>query len=88
MSRKFFVMIWFEATQSDQPEMTWMSSLTASPCGSKSLPLLYVKPASVSSFFAPFGFYAAICLASFFTPGSVTQDGKSPLRPIASVGGA
>ena len=29
MSRRFFVMIWFEATQSDQPEITWMSSLTA-----------------------------------------------------------
>ena len=34
MSRRFRVMIWFEATQSDQPAMTWMSSLTASPCGS------------------------------------------------------
>ena len=31
MSRRFFVMIWLEATQSDQPEMTWMSSLTGTP---------------------------------------------------------
>ena len=33
-------MIWFDATQSDQPEMTWMSSLTWLPFGSmRSLPL-------------------------------------------------
>ncbi|MFZ1878873.1 MAG: hypothetical protein WAU41_01790 [Gaiellaceae bacterium] len=31
---RFFVMIWFEATQSDQPEITWMSSETALPFGS------------------------------------------------------
>ena len=40
MSRRFFVMIWFDATQSDQPEITWMSSLTGLPFGSSSeLPL-------------------------------------------------
>src|SRR5204862_4126566 len=88
MSRRLLVMIWFDATQSDQPEMTWMSSLTASPFGSISLPLLYVKPASVSVFLAAAGLYVAICLASFFTDGSVTQVGKSQLRPSASVAGA
>ena len=37
---RFFVMIWSEATQSDQPEITWMSRLTALPFGSISwLPL-------------------------------------------------
>src|SRR5690242_3451047 len=40
MSRRFFVMIWFDATQSDQPEITWMSRLTGFPFGSISvLPL-------------------------------------------------
>ena len=34
MSFRFFVMIWSEATQSDQPEMTWTSNLTRSPFGS------------------------------------------------------
>ena len=48
-------MIWFEATQSDQPEMTWMSSFTGSPFGSSSVFPLYVKPASVSVFFAAAG---------------------------------
>ena len=38
-------MIWFDATQSDQPEMTWMSSLTGLPFGSMSVLPLYVKPA-------------------------------------------
>src|SRR5439155_13542137 len=88
MSRRLRVMIWFDATQSDQPEITWMSSFTASPCGSISLPLLYVKPASVSAFFAAAGLDVAIRVASFFTAGSVTQLGKRPFRPIASVGGA
>src|SRR3954453_4754444 len=37
---RFFVMIWFEATQSDQPEMTWMSSLTRLPFGSMRSPPL------------------------------------------------
>src|SRR3954463_116803 len=55
MSLRFFVMIWFDATQSDQPEITWMSSETALPFGSKSLLPLYVNPASVSSFFAAVG---------------------------------
>src|SRR5258708_1364700 len=37
---RFFVMIWFDATQSDQPEVTWMPSLTGVPCGSiRRLPL-------------------------------------------------
>src|SRR5947207_3878628 len=87
MSLRFFVMIWFDATQSDQPEITWMSSFTASPFGSISLPLLYVKPASVSVFLAAAGLYVASCLASFFTDG-LTQVGKSQLRPSASVAGA
>ena len=42
-------MIWFDATQSDQPEITWMSSVTGLPFGSISLLPLYVKPAAVSS---------------------------------------
>src|SRR3954466_10526780 len=45
---RFFVMIWFEATQSDQPEITWMSRLTGLPFGSMSVSPLYVKPLSVS----------------------------------------
>src|SRR3954452_17495767 len=39
-AERFFVMIPFDATQSDQPEITWMSRLTALPFGSISwLPL-------------------------------------------------
>src|SRR3954467_363264 len=49
---RFFVMIWFDATQSDQPEITWMSRLTALPFGSIRFEPLYVKPASVSVFLA------------------------------------
>ena len=30
-------MIWFDATQSDQPEITWMFSVTGLPFGSISL---------------------------------------------------
>src|SRR4051812_47179391 len=52
---RFFVMIWFDATQSDHPEITWMSRLIGSPFGSISDEPLYVKPASVSSFFAAVG---------------------------------
>src|SRR4051794_30662930 len=52
---RFFVMIWFDATQSDQPEITWMSRFTALPFGSISVEPLYVKPASVSVFFASVG---------------------------------
>src|SRR5436190_7065056 len=52
---RFFVMIWFDATQSDQPEITWMSRLTELPFGSRSVLPLYVKPASVSSFLAAAG---------------------------------
>ena len=48
-------MIWFDATQSDQPEITCMSRLTGLPFGSMSWLPLYVKPASVSSFFAAVG---------------------------------
>ena len=81
-------MIWFEATQSDQPEMTWMSSLTSSPFGSTSLLPLYLKPAPVRSFFAADGLYFAMSCACFFTAGFDTQLGKRPFRPIASVGGA
>src|SRR5712675_1488376 len=51
----FFVMIWFVATQSDTPEITWMSRLTALPFGSSNVLPLYVKPASVSVFFASVG---------------------------------
>ena len=52
---RFFVMIWFDATQSYQPLMTWMSRLTGLPFGSIRLLPLYVKPASVSVFFASVG---------------------------------
>src|SRR5207253_2043045 len=59
---RFFVMIWFEATQSDQPEITWMSRLTGLPFGSSNVEPLYVNPASVSSFFAAVELYdAAAC---------------------------
>src|SRR6185503_706740 len=94
MSRRFFVMIWFDATQSDQPEMTWMFSWTGFPFGSSRVSPLYVNPASVSVFFAAVGLYVAICAASFFTAGSVTQSGKSPEpatgpdSPTASAGGS
>src|SRR3954465_7925383 len=54
-SRRFFVMIWFDATQSDQPEITWMSSVTGLPRGSSSLLPSYLHPLSVRSFFAAAG---------------------------------
>src|SRR3954452_21750822 len=85
---RFFVMIWFDATQSDQPEITWMSSLTGLPFGSMRLFPLVVKPASVSVFFAAAGSYLDIDLASAFTDLSVTQSGKRPLSPSASAGGS
>src|SRR3954454_774276 len=85
---RFFVMIWFDATQSDQPEITWMSRLTALPFGSVSLLPLYVNPASVSTFFAAVGLYVDNCCDRALIFASVTQFGKSPFRPIASVGGA
>src|SRR5207249_3829309 len=88
MSFRFFVMICSEATQSDQPEITWGESSTALPLGSIRLPPLYENPLSVSSFFAAVGLYVASCFAADFTFGSVTQLGKSPFSPIASVGGA
>ena len=37
-------MIWSEATQSDQPEITWMSRLTGLPCGSISVAALVREP--------------------------------------------
>ena len=37
-------MIWFDATQSDQPEMTWMSRLTGLPFGSMQLAALVGEP--------------------------------------------
>src|SRR5579872_962739 len=84
---RFFVMIWFDATQSDQPEITWMSRLTGLPCGSMSVEPLYVKPLSVSSFFAAVGLYAAAALAVAFTD-LFSHVGKMPFRPSASTGGA
>src|SRR3954447_10556921 len=84
---RFFVMIWFEATQSDQPEITWMSRLTGLPFGSMSVLPLYVKPLSVRSFFAPDGSYFAAAAATVLTAG-LSHVGKMPLRPSASVGGA
>src|SRR3954471_23326043 len=64
ISCRFFAMIWSDATQSDQPEMTWIWELTGLPFGSiRSLPL-YVKPAPVRSAFAAEGLYAAIFFAS------------------------
>ena len=82
-------MIWFEATQSDQPEITWMSSLTALPFGSMQLVAL-VGEAGVGeqSSSRPPGCTSAIAFACAFTDLSVTHAGKSPLRPIASAGGA
>src|SRR3954447_26359431 len=85
---RFFVMIWFDATQSDQPEITWMSSETGLPLGSMRLLPLYVNPASVSIFFAAVGLYVAAALACALTDGSVTQPGNSPPRPMPSTGGA
>src|SRR4051812_31158208 len=81
IARRFRVMIWFDATQSDQPEMTWMSSDTASPFGSISWLPLYVNPASVRSFFAAVGSYLASAAASAFTFASVIHCGKSQLIP-------
>src|SRR3954453_4466659 len=86
--RRFRVMIWSEATQSDQPEMTWMSSDTASPFGSMSWLPLYVNPASVSSFFAAAWSYLASAAASDVTFASVTHCGKRSEMPISSVGAA
>src|SRR5947209_16118088 len=88
MALRFFVMIWFDATQSDQPEITWMSSLTGLPFGSTRLLPLYVNPASVSIFFAAVGLYVAAALACALTEASVTQPGKRPPRPMPSTGGA
>ena len=62
--------------------------MTGLPFGSISLLPLYVNPLSVSSFFAAVGLYVASAFACALTPASVTHCGKSPFRPIASVGGA
>src|SRR6476659_2250863 len=64
---RFCVMIWFDATQSDQPEITGMSSETGFPFGSMRLLPLYVNPASVSIFFAAAGSYLAAAVAAAFT---------------------
>ena len=53
-----------EATQSDQPEITWMFSVTGLPFGSISWLPLYVKPFEVSIAFAAVGLYVASALAA------------------------
>src|SRR5438309_1125913 len=84
---RFLVMIWFEATQSDQPEITWMFRLTGLPFGSMSVLPLYVKPAPVRVDFASVGLYwACLTAASFVVADS--HVGKMPFSPSASVGGA
>src|SRR6266545_5082203 len=86
MSCRFLVMICSDATQSDHPEITWTSKATGLPFGSISFEPLYVKPLSVSSFFAADWSYVASSFA--FNPAAPSShEGKSPLRPIASVGG-
>src|SRR3954449_748336 len=84
---RFFEMIWSDATQSDQPEITWMSRLTGLPFGSISELPLYVKPASVSSFFAPVGLYMAAAFACALSAGVYHFENR-PVSPRASVGGA
>ena len=59
IAERFLAMIWSDATQSDQPEITWMSRLTGLPFGSISWLPLYVKPAAVSVAFAAVGLYVA-----------------------------
>jgi hypothetical protein len=76
MSWRFLEMIWSEATQSDQPEMTWIWKATGLPFGSSSLSPLYLNPASVSVFLAADGLYVERRLASALTVGSVTHEGK------------
>src|SRR3954452_2962755 len=85
---RVFVFVWFEVTPADRPVMTWMSSDTALPFGPISLLPLYVKPLSVSSFFAAFGLYVESSFDWAFTEGSVTHCGNRPFSPIASVAGA
>ncbi len=70
-------MIWFEATQSDQPEITWMSSDTGLPFGSMSWLPSYVKPASVSIVFAAAGLYFAAALACALTAPLTTTSGRA-----------
>ncbi len=49
-------MIWSEATQSDQPPITWIWKLDlVRPSGRTRSSPLYVKPASVNVFFAAAG---------------------------------
>ena len=62
--------------------------MTGLPFGSMRLLPLYVNPLSVRSFFAAVGLYVESSFDCAFTLGSVTQSGKRPFRPIASVGGA
>ena len=86
---RFLVMICSEATQSDQPEITWIWNETGLPFGSISLLPLYVKPLCGQQLLRrrP-GCRSRARLAWALIAGSVTQDGKIPFRPIASVGGA
>ena len=89
MSRRFLVMIWFEATQSDQPAMTWMSSLTAVAVRVDQ-PAAVVREAGVGQDLLG-GRRGCSWTSSWrraLTFLSVTHFGKSPFRPIASVGGA
>src|SRR6478735_9197523 len=74
MPWRFFVMIWFDATQSDQPEITWMFSETGLPFGSMSLLPLYVKPFAVSSAFAAVGLYVESSFDCALTDLSVTHE--------------
>src|SRR5271169_1757087 len=66
---RFLVMIWIDATQSDQPEITWMFSVTGLPFGSISVLPLYVKPFAISNAFAAAGLYVASAFASALTFG-------------------
>src|SRR6476646_8516123 len=86
-SRRLRVMICSEATQSDQPPMTWIWKDTRSPFGSKRLLPLYVKPAAVNAFFAASGSKAAIAFARALSAGSI-QVGYMYSIPSALVGGA
>ena len=52
---RFLEMIWSEATQSDQPEITWIWKETGLPFGSSSLSPSYLKPLSVNIFLAAAG---------------------------------
>ena len=72
---RFFVMICSDATQSDQPEITWIWKLTGLPFGSIRLLPLYVKPFEVSRDFAAVGLYDASCFACDLTLASLIHCG-------------